>query len=315
MNEHPPRNLGLDPVRVTEEAALKASRWKGLGEADKANQDAIAAVHSALNSLDMGGRIIIGKEGRLGTHSPLDTNQRVGRVRPQDGCHRRSHRWQRPARSGPSRCRRRGVRRTTRLDLGTNSGCLHGQKRGKPAGRRHPGPRMPGCPGCLGAGPGGARQRQGCARPDRPCTQSTAPPGSDPGNTRGRCPHGPAQRRRCCRRPDSGLSHIGMDILTGIGGVPEGALRPVQPEPWEGACWDGSLPSLPRSEKPSRPLSWIHSRTSHVASWLPASRFSSQPMASPMAPHYHGNEAETESLIIRGETGTRRFIRSEHRIG
>lgn len=31
--------------------------------------------------------------------------------------------------------------------------------------------------------------------------------------------------------------------------------------------------------------------------------------------HYHGNEAETESLIIRGETGTRRFIRSEHRIG
>ena len=31
--------------------------------------------------------------------------------------------------------------------------------------------------------------------------------------------------------------------------------------------------------------------------------------------HYHGNVAETESLIIRGETGTRRFIRSEHRIG
>jgi fructose-1,6-bisphosphatase II len=31
--------------------------------------------------------------------------------------------------------------------------------------------------------------------------------------------------------------------------------------------------------------------------------------------HYHGSEAETESLIIRGETGTRRTIHSEHRIG
>lgn len=31
--------------------------------------------------------------------------------------------------------------------------------------------------------------------------------------------------------------------------------------------------------------------------------------------HYHGSQAETESLIIRGATGTRRFIRSEHWIG
>jgi fructose-1,6-bisphosphatase II len=28
--------------------------------------------------------------------------------------------------------------------------------------------------------------------------------------------------------------------------------------------------------------------------------------------HYHGAEASTESLIVRGETGTRRFIRAEH---
>jgi fructose-1,6-bisphosphatase II len=31
--------------------------------------------------------------------------------------------------------------------------------------------------------------------------------------------------------------------------------------------------------------------------------------------HYHGRVAETESLIMRGETGTRRVIHSEHRIG
>jgi fructose-1,6-bisphosphatase II len=50
----------------------------GLGEREKANDDADAAMHKALNTLDMDGRIVIGEEGRLGTHSPLDTGQRVG---------------------------------------------------------------------------------------------------------------------------------------------------------------------------------------------------------------------------------------------
>ena len=30
--------------------------------------------------------------------------------------------------------------------------------------------------------------------------------------------------------------------------------------------------------------------------------------------HYLGDEAKTESLVLRGETGTRRFIRTEHRL-
>ena len=30
--------------------------------------------------------------------------------------------------------------------------------------------------------------------------------------------------------------------------------------------------------------------------------------------HYHGDEAGIESLVLRGETGTRRFIRAEHRL-
>ncbi|MBN1246282.1 MAG: class II fructose-bisphosphatase [Anaerolineae bacterium] len=78
MIEHPPRNLGLDLVRVTEAAALAAGRWMGLGEPEKANHDAETAMYEALNTLDMDGCIVIGQEGRLGVHSPLDTGQRVG---------------------------------------------------------------------------------------------------------------------------------------------------------------------------------------------------------------------------------------------
>lgn len=78
MNEHPPRNLALDLVRVTEAAALAAGRWMGLGELDKANEEAGFAMWQALNSLDMDGRIVVGEEGRLGIHSNLDSGQPVG---------------------------------------------------------------------------------------------------------------------------------------------------------------------------------------------------------------------------------------------
>ena len=78
MDEHPPRNLALDLVRVTEAAALAAGRWMGLGELDKANDEASLAMWQALNTLDMDGHIVVGEEGRLGTHSMLDTGQPVG---------------------------------------------------------------------------------------------------------------------------------------------------------------------------------------------------------------------------------------------
>ncbi|MEA3335268.1 MAG: class II fructose-bisphosphatase [Chloroflexota bacterium] len=78
MSDHPPRNLGLDLVRVTEAAALKAGRWMGLGNPDAADNEASEAMFRALNSLSMEGRIVIGEEGRLGQHSLLDSGTRVG---------------------------------------------------------------------------------------------------------------------------------------------------------------------------------------------------------------------------------------------
>lgn len=74
----PPRNLGLDLVRSTEAAALSATRWMGLGKADEADHDASEAMAYTLNTLDMQGRIVIGEEGKLGRHSPLDGGSIIG---------------------------------------------------------------------------------------------------------------------------------------------------------------------------------------------------------------------------------------------
>jgi fructose-1,6-bisphosphatase II len=74
----PPRNLGLDLVRATEAAALAAARWMGLGKPDEADLDATEAMHRTLNTFDMEGHIVIGEEGKLGRHSPLDSGTMVG---------------------------------------------------------------------------------------------------------------------------------------------------------------------------------------------------------------------------------------------
>jgi fructose-1,6-bisphosphatase II len=79
MLEHPPpQNLGLNLVRATEVAALSAGRWMGLGKQAEANHDAMEAMCSVLNSLHIDGRIAIGEEGKLGVHSPLDSGHSVG---------------------------------------------------------------------------------------------------------------------------------------------------------------------------------------------------------------------------------------------
>jgi len=78
MNEYISPNLGLDLVRVTETAALAAGRWMGLGEPDEAHRLAGKAMVSVLDTLTIDGRIVVGEEGKLGIHSPLDGGLQVG---------------------------------------------------------------------------------------------------------------------------------------------------------------------------------------------------------------------------------------------
>jgi len=78
MNEEISPNLGLDLVRVTEAAALSAGRWMGLGKPGESNLQATKAMGKAFNTMHINGNIVVGEEGKLGTHTNLDSGTAVG---------------------------------------------------------------------------------------------------------------------------------------------------------------------------------------------------------------------------------------------
>jgi fructose-1,6-bisphosphatase II len=75
------RNLGMDLVRATEAAALHAGRWMGLGNRAEADRAATVAMARALDTLNVDGFIAIGEEGKTGDGSVLTSGRRVGNGR------------------------------------------------------------------------------------------------------------------------------------------------------------------------------------------------------------------------------------------
>jgi fructose-1,6-bisphosphatase II / sedoheptulose-1,7-bisphosphatase len=71
------RNLALEAVRVTEAAALSASRLMGRGDEIAADQAAVDAMRRALNSLDICGTVVIG-EGERDEAPMLYIGEKVG---------------------------------------------------------------------------------------------------------------------------------------------------------------------------------------------------------------------------------------------
>ena len=61
VNTTPTRNLALELVRVTEAAGLAAGRWMGRGDKVAADKAAVDAMRLVLNSIDMDGIIVIGE--------------------------------------------------------------------------------------------------------------------------------------------------------------------------------------------------------------------------------------------------------------
>ncbi|HEX6121065.1 MAG TPA: class II fructose-bisphosphatase [Dongiaceae bacterium] len=76
------RNLALEAVRVTEAAALAASRLMGRGDEKAADQAAVDAMRSALNSLPIDGTVVIG-EGERDEAPMLYIGERVGAGGPK----------------------------------------------------------------------------------------------------------------------------------------------------------------------------------------------------------------------------------------
>ncbi len=71
------RHLALEAVRVTEIAALSASRMVGQGDEKAADQAAVDAMRQALNTLEMDGTVVIG-EGERDEAPMLYIGEKVG---------------------------------------------------------------------------------------------------------------------------------------------------------------------------------------------------------------------------------------------
>lgn len=77
INTQPTKNLALDLVRVTEAAALAAGRHMGRGDKILADQAAVDAMRLMLNSIEMDGIIVIG-EGEKDKAPMLFNGEKLG---------------------------------------------------------------------------------------------------------------------------------------------------------------------------------------------------------------------------------------------
>ena len=73
----PDRNLALELVRVTEAAALGAARWIGRGEKESADQAAVDAMRTMLDTVSMDGVVVIG-EGEKDEAPMLFNGEEIG---------------------------------------------------------------------------------------------------------------------------------------------------------------------------------------------------------------------------------------------
>ena len=76
-SRRPDRNLAMELVRVTEAAALAASRWVGRGDKNGADGAAVAAMRTVLSTVGMNGVVVIG-EGEKDDAPMLYNGEEVG---------------------------------------------------------------------------------------------------------------------------------------------------------------------------------------------------------------------------------------------
>jgi fructose-1,6-bisphosphatase II len=77
MPEPIERNLGLDLVRVTETAALRAARWLGRGNKEEVDQAAVDGMRLHLSTIEIDGTVVIG-EGEKDDAPMLFNGESVG---------------------------------------------------------------------------------------------------------------------------------------------------------------------------------------------------------------------------------------------
>src|ERR1700733_14101659 len=76
------RNLALELVRVTEAAAIAASRWIGRGKKNEADGAAVEAMRKAFDAIGIDGTVVIG-EGEMDEAPMLYIGEKVGQGGPE----------------------------------------------------------------------------------------------------------------------------------------------------------------------------------------------------------------------------------------
>ena len=79
--EAPDRNLAMELVRVTEAAALAAARWRGRGDKEAADQAAVDAMRTLMDTVSMDGVVVIG-EGEKDNAPMLYNGEQIGNGEP-----------------------------------------------------------------------------------------------------------------------------------------------------------------------------------------------------------------------------------------
>lgn len=83
VNRQPTRNLALELCRVTEAAALAAGRFVGRGDKNSADKAAVDAMRLVLNTIEMDGKIVIG-EGEKDAAPMLYNGEKLGNGEPPE---------------------------------------------------------------------------------------------------------------------------------------------------------------------------------------------------------------------------------------
>jgi len=312
----PTRNLALELVRVTEAAALAAGRFMGRGDKVAADQAAVNAMRTVLQTVDMNGLIIIG-EGEKDNAPMLYNGESVGNgsgldfdvaVDPIDGT--------RPLAFGRSN------------SLATVAIAPRGSM-------FDPGPFV--YMNKLAVGP----EAKGRINIEKPITENLKAIAKAKHKDvedlttiildRDRHKEMIAEIRKAGARirqiPDGDVAaalmtswpNSGVDVLIGIGGTPEGvlaacALRAMGGE-IQGKLYARDEDELRRGQEAGYDFDKILTMDDLVSSedvFFTATGITDGELLKGV--RYFGNGASTDSLVVRGLTGTVRQITATHRI-
>lgn len=321
MESAPSRNLGLDLLRVTEATAVAAGRWIGLGDKERAHHEATDAMARALAGVEMDGKIVIGEEGRLGEHSPLDSGQTVGTgsgpevdvvVDPIDGTRL-------VVRGRPGAISLVGIAPRGTMWTPPSSAVYMD----KIVSDRTAAANL--VPECMDA-PAAWTLALIARAKERKVRDLTVVVLDRPRHRNLIEEIRAAGARILLRREgdaegalEAAIDGTGADILMGIGGVSEGVIAACAVKALGGTMIARLSPQSEEERRqirdmgtdPNRILSSdeiVASNAIHFA----ATGVTNSPLLSPV--RYRGNLVETHSLLLRAITGTCRFMTAEHRL-